>query len=740
MFHYQRLHIDKSQLLGHGSYGAVYKVRCDQLPCAAKLIHTAILDPADPGVARIINRFQQECAFLESIRHPNIVQYLGTTVDPDSRQPVLLMELLDESLTKMLERFQQPLRYCIQVDICHDIALAVAYLHSNGIIHRDLSSNNVLIIAERRAKVTDFGMSKLSVAAPGTGATPLTRCPGTSAYMSPEALREFEPPRYTEKLDCFSEGVLTIQICTRLWPEPGPRTRVIHDSRSPTGIMEMPVPERERRKKHIDLIDPTHPLLPLAIDCLNFREEERPSSVEVCQRLATLKEDEKYKESVQLRHNGTTTVEESLSTQILAQQLEEKDQEIQTKTEQFNRQLREKDDHLQRLEVELTSKQRQLRELNRQLEEQEQVTAQIQQANQLLRRQLEQLQPATQGETVKAKNQEGKPHPPLKTTLQWIDGGKAPYKLSRGTAMADSNLAYFTPDGYCMCMYDFDTKKWTKLPHYPYSYNVCFAVVDGQLTGIGGAVDISMSGNTYSKELFSLTEQRTWVSVLKLPPMPSERYDVCALTAKEHLIVAGGINKGVDDSKFSTVEVLNTKTRIWSAVANLCHPYSRASVTICGDHVYILGGCDNNLSDLKSVITCSLSNLLKSTPSSAGVWRRVANVPLYMSTCASVCGELLAVGGCVKDSIVKRMWREIADIAHGIEGRKAKDCIYRYNQKTNTWDLIGHIPTPRWNCLVAVGPAGEIMVVGGEVSEAMSANEPYRPPTDKVEIGRLSYS
>ena len=102
------------------------------------------------------------------------------------------------------------LAYYVQVDICHDIVLAIAYLHSNDIIHRDLSSNNVLIMAKSRAKVTDFGMSKLAGAAPSM--TPLTKCPGTLAYMPPEALDE--PPVYTKKLDCFSEGEIMIQVCT----------------------------------------------------------------------------------------------------------------------------------------------------------------------------------------------------------------------------------------------------------------------------------------------------------------------------------------------------------------------------------------------------------------------------------------------------------------------------------------------------------------------------------------------
>ena len=284
LFHYKSFHIDKSQPLGHGSYGAVYKAKCDQLPCAAKVLlrhksHPTILDPRDPGADKIMNRFRQECAFLESIRHPNIVQYLGMTMDPESRLPVLLMELLDESLTKMLEHSQHSLAYYVQVDICYDIALAVAYLHYNDIIHRDLSSNNVLIIAGRRAKVTDFGMSKLAGAAPSM--TPLTMCPGTLAYMPPESLRE--PLKYTKKLDCFSEGVMMIQVCTRLWPEPGPRTQLVPDSRSPTGTMEMPVLETERRKNHIDLIDPSHALLPIAMDCLNTKRE-RDLQVRSCAR------------------------------------------------------------------------------------------------------------------------------------------------------------------------------------------------------------------------------------------------------------------------------------------------------------------------------------------------------------------------------------------------------------------------------------------------------------------------
>ena len=298
IFPYQNFTILKDQILGHGSYGAVYKAKCDQLTCAAKVLHPTIVDPFDPGSDKILQRFQQECDFLNHIRHPYIVQYLGVCRDPESNLPVLLMELLDSSLTKMLERSPHPISYHIQVDLCSDVSLAVAYLHSIGIIHRDLSGNNVLVIAGRRAKVTDFGMSKL--ARSEYRFTPLTFCPGTLGYMSPESLKE--PPRYTEKLDVFSQGVIMIQVCTRQFPDPGPAMKEIEDLRSPTGTMQVPVLEPRRRKKHIDLIEPTHPLLPITMACLEYRERDRPSVEELCQRLAALKQNQEYIES----HQNTT--------------------------------------------------------------------------------------------------------------------------------------------------------------------------------------------------------------------------------------------------------------------------------------------------------------------------------------------------------------------------------------------------------------------------------------------------
>ena len=328
--------------------------------CAAKILHLIFFQSNDPGIAITRRRFEQECHFLNDMRHPNIVEYLGTSHDPDSGLLVLLMELGDESLTHFLERSQQPLVYHIEVDLCHDIAQALAYIHSKEIIHRDLSGNNVLLIAGK-AKITDFGMSKLLDT--NRHMTPLTMCPGTLAYMPPEALRD--PPVYTKKLDCFSFGVLQIQIMTRQFPDPGPAMQVVEDSRSPTGTTNMPVLDSERRKSHINLIDPTHALLPTALSCLSYLEKDRPSAQDLCQQLATFKEAPHYIHSMQQAQLRELQEQNEVQAQHIRQQLQTLAQELRTQ----ERQLRDSQSHTHTLQQELRDSQRRLDILQQELQD-----------------------------------------------------------------------------------------------------------------------------------------------------------------------------------------------------------------------------------------------------------------------------------------------------------------------------------------------------------------------------------
>ena len=341
---FEDLEIFTKEQLGSGAFGTVYKAKFCEVTCAAKL-HQLLcqLSGADSQVTQ--SRFKQECEILKDIKHPNVVQYLGVTHDHQSGLPILLMELLDENLTDFLKRSDEPLRYHLQVNLCHDIALALTYLHSKDIIHRDLSGKNVLLIAGSRAKVADFGMSKLTVVNAYLTQGGLAQCPGTPCYMSPEAL--VKPPAYSYKLDVFSSGVVAIQIITREFPEPGPQMLEHDDPNSPTGLSYTPIPEVNRRKNHIDLIDPEHPLLPLIKKCLADKEKDRPSAQKLCRELALLKQAPKYTESKQQPTPKERKIQEQ---ELEIQELWRKNEELlraQNDHEQMIEELQQKAEELQ---------------------------------------------------------------------------------------------------------------------------------------------------------------------------------------------------------------------------------------------------------------------------------------------------------------------------------------------------------------------------------------------------------
>ena len=331
-FAYHNIQLYKSESLGSGSYGGVCKAKCDGLLCAAKIMHPTLFDLRDPGTASYLRKFREESHLLSLARHPNVVQYLATYYDPDTRLPVLLMELCDESLTAFLERSPGPLSYHVQLNICLDIALALVYLHSNGLIHRDLTGNNVLMIAGTRAKITDFGMSKLATGNPRM--TALTLCPGNLLYMSPEALDEAKS--YTAKLDIFSFGVIVIQILTRQFPNPTDRFRTVHVPQLNDEEVRVLIPETERRQAHLQLIPDTHSLKPLALQCLK-KEMQRPSALQLSERLSELKQAPQYTESMhQAQNRGGNETRDEIAT--LRRQVQEVQQQNIDK-EQLNQQL-----------------------------------------------------------------------------------------------------------------------------------------------------------------------------------------------------------------------------------------------------------------------------------------------------------------------------------------------------------------------------------------------------------------
>ena len=709
-FRYRNFQIDKSQPLGQGSYGAVYKAKCDQLLCAAKILHPTILDPQDPGARKIMQRFEQECAFLGNIRHPHIVQYLGMTTDPESRLPVLLMELLDQNLTTMLEQLKQSLPYRVQVDLCADISVAIAYLHSNGIIHRDLSSNNVLIIADRRAKVTDFGMSKLTNATTHNQAMTKTMCPGTLVYMPPEALRE--PPTYTRKMDCFSMGVIIIQVCTRLWPEPGPRTHLVPFDASPTGETEMPILEKERRRNHIDLIDPAHSFLPIVMDCLDNNEEKRPSADELCERLANLKETARLDESTYAAKSCQSDITNELERQIMELRVT-KEREIRELEEQFTMKNKQAEREIEHQDFMIATQTQQLLDKVRETDVLLNDITELQQINATLCGQIEQLHLQLQSAlsaNVRSQGSHIFSHT-SKLELNWRGEENAPIRIRKGAAVVNGDVAYFTGADGRLCSYNSSSRQWSRLPDCPHQGS-SLAIVKDFLTAIGG---ISRDPQKSTNELNCLKLEDAHPEWLlnHHPPMPTKRHNATAVSTDNHVIVAGGWR---NDKCLDVVEVMNTDSLEWMKVASLPYPFTGVSLTACRDKVYMLGGWGQETENkTHSVLACSLTDLLHSTVQErSDDWHSISSVPVY---CSAMCSfikeggvsELVAVGG-----------ESVATMGQSITNAD----IYRYNQITGLWEAIGSVPLiARPCCMVVILSSGDMMVIGDCSSHSLNTVE-----------------
>jgi len=557
-------------------------------------------------------------------------------------------------------------------------------------------------------------------------------------YMSPEALRE--PPAYTTKLDIFSCGVLHVQLITRKFPDPGPRTQTVElqDPRYPSSRVLIEVPELERRKSHIDLIDPTHPLLVVALGCLKDKEGERPSAEQLCSRLAALKETTRYQESP--RQVQEQTVPQSpQGGGELQQQLREKDdqveelrqqvQQLQLQSGRKEEEVRQKETEIQRKEADIRQKNGEIQRLQHRFEaEIHRKDAEVQHLQQELRqtsRDSEQLVATLQqsleqkDEALRSKDnalqekerrirelqqsqrdrRSGSAPQPLR--LQWRDGPEAPFNTYGYSAAVSEGMVYFADCVSCtkILMFNSETGQWTILPECPKRY-FSIAVVNGLLTAIGGKQSDqaikSLLSLTISRALFSRTEQQKWTE--QFPAMKYHHNNPAVACTGTSLIVAGGW--GPDEEK-APVEVRDTKASCWSEVASLPHAWCEATATLCGGRMYMAGGTDRDWS--KSVLMCEVRELLQSTatqhhsqgasPQDGTVWRQVAELPVIKSALVTIRGQLLALGGCKSDDTSE---------------------VRQYDTATNSWKVISHMKIKRCRFFAAVLPNDQLMVVGGQ--------------------------
>ncbi len=293
--------------------------------------------------------------------------------------------------------------------------------------------------------------------------------------------------------------------------------------------------------------------------------------------------------------------------------------------------------------------------------------------------------------------------------LTWRKCQDAPQRLARGSAAVDTDrhTVYFSHHT-SMYAYEWQREEWSKLCDCP-NHAHTLAVVSGLLTAVGGQ---SAQSGRRTNTLLSLIDdgsERRWEE--HFPQMPTKRTWTAVVCSGKHLVVMGGI----DPNRLTTVEVLNTETGQWLTASSLLFPLSQASATIAGDNIYLVGGYDRGGWLSGSVLTCSLTALLQSchphlpTSRSPPVWHQVADTPAYMSTCVTLNGKLVAVGGCHSFSTLT-------------------DSVYAYNPVTDSWNVISHMNIAQWGCLAVVLPGDRLMVVGGCTSNT------YSSQTTSVEI------
>jgi serine/threonine protein kinase len=190
-----------------GSSGSVQQVKFQGMDAAKKQPHlTRTLNDRDRG------KFMKELEIAHKARHPFVVSMLGACVDDDNM--FLLMEWMDGgSLFDALgNQVKRPLLARKRVSIAREIAGGLVYLHSSGIIHRDIKSLNVLLTGDNHAKLCDFGLATLHTLTTTATSSREGRPGGTLPWMAPELV--LSGSKCSESTDVYSFGVIMWELLT----------------------------------------------------------------------------------------------------------------------------------------------------------------------------------------------------------------------------------------------------------------------------------------------------------------------------------------------------------------------------------------------------------------------------------------------------------------------------------------------------------------------------------------------
>ena len=316
--------------LGRGAYGKVYAVKHCQTICAAKEIHSILIEDVGETERRLtIESFLRECRQCSMLRHPNVIQFLGVYYPTGAgganriRLPVMVMEMMADSLTSFVDKHEK-IPVHIKYSIVHDVSLGLCYLHNHDppIVHRDLSPNNVLLTAHHVAKISDLGVAKVIKA---DSRKTMTKAPGTVDFMPPEALTR--NPLYGPPMDVFSFAGIILHTFNQQWPSPSEQVQFDPKTRRRVALSEV-----ERRQLYLDkMIGEAEVLRPLVEECLDDDPAVRPTIATVCERIqvnkdAYMKESPQecitvYKENMQLKSENVQLKSENLQQKATLQEM-----------------------------------------------------------------------------------------------------------------------------------------------------------------------------------------------------------------------------------------------------------------------------------------------------------------------------------------------------------------------------------------------------------------------------------
>ena len=267
--------------LGRGAYGSVFTVKHGDVVCAAKKIHPILIESvSDEEKQRIKDDFIRECLCCSSIRHPHIVQFVGVFYSDQSSLPLMVMELMDTSLTKFVVNNKSNISFGMKISVLLDASRGLGFLHNHKprILHRDLSPNNIMLTSKLVAKIGDLGVAKVVRA--GSKETisklQLTRAmPGTPDFMPPEVMEVNAV--YGAPIDVFSFGGIALYVFSEEWPTPSGQKM-----RDPVTKKLRALTEAERRQLYLNkMTGKAAGLRKMVEQCLDDDPEERPTIQEV---------------------------------------------------------------------------------------------------------------------------------------------------------------------------------------------------------------------------------------------------------------------------------------------------------------------------------------------------------------------------------------------------------------------------------------------------------------------------